>query len=162
MQRRQKCFTEYLDTHCHWSGIDIFPLVFSITILALSATQQNGSKAAAQRSRKGEVSKEWIPVCSLLGTTAREESLYTNILHWYIRLSPLTFWPIASGNPRSPTQDTVWAKDLPTAPGVASFVEYVNCGFGKHVKTMLRANRKSGTPQATQCMLPQRKEMFSG
>jgi len=27
---------------------------------------------------------------------------------------------------------------------------------------MLRANRKSGTPQATQCTLPWNKEMFSG
>lgn len=71
---------------------------------------------------------------------------------------------IAFGNLWSPTQqDTVWAKDLPTAPGAASFAEYVigDCGFGKHVKTTLRANRKSGTPQATRGILPWNK-MFWG
>lgn len=30
------------------------------------------------------------------------------------------------------------------------------------MNTVLRANRKSGTPQATQCTLPCNKEMFSG
>jgi len=71
MQRKQKHFAKCVYAHCHWSSIDIFPLVFRITI---ELPCQPASKRARKRQRKGverfKLANSGSCICSLLGTTA--------------------------------------------------------------------------------------------
>lgn len=76
MQRRQKRFAKCVYIHCHWSSIDIFPLVFRITI---ELPCQPASKTAPERQRKGakrfKLANSGSCICSLLATTAIQRGI---------------------------------------------------------------------------------------
>lgn len=76
MQRRQKRFAKCVYIHCQWSSIDIFPLVFTITI---ELPCQPASKTARKRQRKGaerfKLTNSGTCICSLLGTTAVQRGI---------------------------------------------------------------------------------------
>lgn len=106
MQRRQKRFAKYVYIQCHWSSIDIFPLVFRITI---ELPCQPASKTARKRQRKGaerfKLANSGSCICSLLGTTAIQRGIplrkqHPPLIHkvFTSRLSNHSIWEPVQSN----------------------------------------------------------------